>query len=418
MASNKIYIPYYISNASVDPAQVLPRIFFYNGLKTSDNFYIQYYNTFAGGYQYEDFTSFPYFDNYSGQTTTTSSLSLLFLNEDPVYGTEIPSQSLYDRYWANYVNLLYNPKTRILRCSAVLPFDAYQKLELNDIIQLRSNYYHLRAINDYNLKTGECKIELLGPILAGAYDGKASFDNTCETAPLVSNVYYNTSSQELSFNYSGSNCCNNPNNIVVRIDFQTGSCPILQYYNTQISASVQRNTCTGSYETGSFVLYTIPANTFSSSVSQVDAQTSASVYFAANSQSYANTYGTCSYNPPMPITSSTLEFYAYEAGYFYFTLTQPLSQSFSVSADVNGYEFYSCAGGIYESDYVNGALFDSGSTFFIVNGNTPFAGSTTYRKIDLMTVNGTSSLQDGDTFYIGNVTMSLSINTSCNLYAY
>jgi hypothetical protein len=38
-------------------------------------------------------------------------------------------------------------------------------MELNDIVQWRGNFYHLRAINDYNLKTGECGIQLLGPII-------------------------------------------------------------------------------------------------------------------------------------------------------------------------------------------------------------------------------------------------------------
>jgi hypothetical protein len=43
-------------------------------------------------------------------------------------------------------------------------------MELNDVINWRGNYYHLRAINDYNLKTGECKIQLLGPIIADTFD--------------------------------------------------------------------------------------------------------------------------------------------------------------------------------------------------------------------------------------------------------
>jgi hypothetical protein len=37
-------------------------------------------------------------------------------------------------------------------------------MELNDIVEFRGNRYHLRAINDYNLKNGECQIQLLGPI--------------------------------------------------------------------------------------------------------------------------------------------------------------------------------------------------------------------------------------------------------------
>ena len=38
-------------------------------------------------------------------------------------------------------------------------------MELNDLVQFRSNYYHLRAINDYNLTTGECVVQLLGPTI-------------------------------------------------------------------------------------------------------------------------------------------------------------------------------------------------------------------------------------------------------------
>jgi len=38
-------------------------------------------------------------------------------------------------------------------------------MELNDIVEWRGNYYHLRAINDYNLSNGECKLQLLGPLL-------------------------------------------------------------------------------------------------------------------------------------------------------------------------------------------------------------------------------------------------------------
>jgi hypothetical protein len=38
-------------------------------------------------------------------------------------------------------------------------------MELNDIVEWRGNYYHLRAINEYNLSNGECKLQLLGPIL-------------------------------------------------------------------------------------------------------------------------------------------------------------------------------------------------------------------------------------------------------------
>jgi len=161
MATNKISIPTFISSEAYAPARVLPHIYFYNGLKDCERYYIQSGSGFVAR------TQFPYFDNYSGETTTTSSLSLLFYNEQAAYGTA-PSQSLYSQYWEKYVELLYNPRTRLINAQAIIPLADYFDMELNDIVQFRGNYYHLRAINDYNLSNGECSLQLLGPILNDA----------------------------------------------------------------------------------------------------------------------------------------------------------------------------------------------------------------------------------------------------------
>jgi hypothetical protein len=154
----KIYIPAFISDQNFNPAKVLPHLYFYNSLKECERYFIQ------SGSTYVSQSSFPYFDNYSGLETTTSSLSLLFFNEPAVYGTT-PTASLYNQYWEDYVELLYNPRTRLLNASAIIPLADYFKMELNDIVEFRGNRYHLRAINDYNLKNGECQIQLLGPII-------------------------------------------------------------------------------------------------------------------------------------------------------------------------------------------------------------------------------------------------------------
>ena len=160
-----IYIPTYISSINYDPARVQPRLLYYNNNLGCETFYIN-----DGGVSYAN-TAFPYFDNYSvvggQQFPTTGSKSLLFFNEQPVYGTA-PTASLYSEYWSNYVNLLYNPRTRVLNAQAIIPLADYFEMELNDIVSFRGNDYHLRAINDYNLSTGECNIQLLGPILEGS----------------------------------------------------------------------------------------------------------------------------------------------------------------------------------------------------------------------------------------------------------
>ena len=165
-----IYVPTYISDAAYSPNRVLPRLLFYNGLVECEQYYIESGSLTNSGVSQAQ-TAFPYFDNYnvvSGSFPTIDSNSLLFNNEAASYGS-IPSGSLYNQYWETYITLLYNPKTRLLNCSAIIPLADYVKMELNDIVNFRGNYYHLRAINNYSLKDGTCSLQLLGPIIPDSF---------------------------------------------------------------------------------------------------------------------------------------------------------------------------------------------------------------------------------------------------------
>ena len=179
MAVIPIYIPTYINNAEYSPVNVQPRLLFYNGVLDCESYYIESASAF-GGISREQ-TAFPYFDNYNvvtGSFPTTNSDSLLFFNEQAVYG-ETPSESLYLTYWEKYVNLLYNPRTKLIYASAIIPLSDYFDMELNDIIEFRGNYYHLRGINDYSLKNGECSIQLLGPILPDSLNLNRVYYENC-----------------------------------------------------------------------------------------------------------------------------------------------------------------------------------------------------------------------------------------------
>jgi hypothetical protein len=158
-----IYIPAYINSAEYTPSRVLPRLLFYNGQVECETWWLS--NEYDSAISQN---TFPYFDNYnvvSGSFPTTDSKSLLFNNENAVYG-EIPTETLYSEYWNTYISLLYNPKTRLLNCKGIIPLADYVKIQLNDVVNFRGSYYHLRAINNYSLKTGDCDIQLLGPIIS------------------------------------------------------------------------------------------------------------------------------------------------------------------------------------------------------------------------------------------------------------
>lgn len=166
-----IFIPTYISSADYAPARVLPRLFFYNGLIDCETYFIESGSLTQYGIAKAE-SAFPYFDNYNvvtGSFPSEGSRTLLFNNEAASYGAA-PTASLYTEYWSDYISLLYNPRTRLLNCSAIIPLADYVKMELNDIVNFRGNYYHLRAINDYSLKDGTCSLQLLGPIIEDALD--------------------------------------------------------------------------------------------------------------------------------------------------------------------------------------------------------------------------------------------------------
>lgn len=186
MAGNdKIFLPTFISSVDYQPARVLPHVYFWNGLRNCDSYFVEGFANGSTTVTPVQFDSFPYFDNYDGNTPSTSSKSLLFNNEVSVFG-EAPSSSLYTEYWETYVSLLYNPKTRLLECSAIIPLNDYFKMELNDVVDFRGNYYHLRAINDYNLKTGECNLQLLGPIIPDTFNNRARVLSCC--TPTITGI--------------------------------------------------------------------------------------------------------------------------------------------------------------------------------------------------------------------------------------
>lgn len=177
-----IYIPTFISDQNYNPNRVLPRILFFNGMLDCETYCIESGSLNTDGV-IKEITQFPYFDHYnvvSGSFPTSGSDSLLFNNENPVYGQQ-PTENLFTTYWTNYIELLYNPKTRLLTAKAIIPLADYFDMELNDIVNWRGNYYHLRAINEYNLKTGECSIQLLGPIIADTFGGITPATTTTTT---------------------------------------------------------------------------------------------------------------------------------------------------------------------------------------------------------------------------------------------
>jgi hypothetical protein len=191
-----IYIPTLISDINYNPAKVYPRLFFYNGKVECQPYYFEH-KTASGSaaIQTTEIGSFPYVDHYNvvtGSFPSADSKTLLFLNEEPVYGSA-PSQSLYTEYWETYINLLYDPKTRLIDCSAIIPLADYYQMELNDLVEWRGNTYHLRAINEYDIKSGKCSLQLLGPIIRDAQSQQINCNFTFVSSNVATTTTTSTS---------------------------------------------------------------------------------------------------------------------------------------------------------------------------------------------------------------------------------
>jgi hypothetical protein len=105
----------------------------------------------------------------------------------------------------------------------------------------------------------------------------------------------------------------------------------LQYFNEVQSQAFTRNNC-GSCAVGSQVTYTVPANTYSSTVSVAAANQLALNDIAANGQNYANTNGTCTANG-VNITYSNL---TSQSGYTATYTNMATSQVYTFTVPASG----------------------------------------------------------------------------------
>ncbi|HZK96950.1 MAG TPA: DUF5977 domain-containing protein [Prolixibacteraceae bacterium] len=124
--------------------------------------------------------------------------------------------------------------------------------------------------------------------------------NSCETGYTGSNVTYIVAANKYSSIVSQANA-----DSMATADLTTnkqmyanenGTCTIIPtsvYYNVKITGTAWKNDCGTGY-IGSPINYVVSENTYTSTISQADANAKATAYVDANKQRNANTYGSCS----------------------------------------------------------------------------------------------------------------------------
>jgi hypothetical protein len=92
--------------------------------------------------------------------------STVWAKEFNEWDGSIISNTLYSNYYSYYITSVFNIKKRSFKYDAVLPLLVQLKLDLNDVIQIKNDYYRIENYN-FNLFSGKTEFNLIN-----------SFDNT------------------------------------------------------------------------------------------------------------------------------------------------------------------------------------------------------------------------------------------------
>lgn len=146
-----------------EPIKPVTRILFYNGkVNTPDDWYItDGVSTFAQ-------TQFPYVSYQEGAPPSLQGLNLNWDRWFAYYGNNVPGyaglvgQSLYERYWAGYINSLYNKFARRITCNVILNSVDLQEFSFDDVIFIDGVYYIPEKIIDAPIgERSSVKVQLL-----------------------------------------------------------------------------------------------------------------------------------------------------------------------------------------------------------------------------------------------------------------
>ncbi len=98
--------------------------------------------------------------------TSQQNYATIFKNEYSTWDGASINKNLYTRHYQDYISAIFNIKKRTFIYEAQLPIHIITKIELNDILKIKENYFRIDKYS-YNLLTGKTTLTLVN-----------SFDNT------------------------------------------------------------------------------------------------------------------------------------------------------------------------------------------------------------------------------------------------
>lgn len=206
------------NSGQMQPIAPKPRIYHYNGLQSNPKpWYLS--NVVGSGTAGISQSQYPLVSPYSSWPPNQfSTINLNFLSKEQLWSSAATyisqtSQDLYTKYWADYVDWIYDPYNRKVSVTLRLNPGEILGLKFNDRIWIKDSWYFIQMISDYEV--GECnllKVDMVkvpgaaipGPIPVAATGGTAG--TSCRSVSLCNN---NSGSLEGQSTYTYVDCDSN-----------------------------------------------------------------------------------------------------------------------------------------------------------------------------------------------------------------
>lgn len=135
-----------------------PRVFYFTEKRNCLDYYLQDGIDASGNPTFTQLDEYPFVSMFENYDASASDKSLNFSIEEAIAGTS-PLNTLYERFYGDQVEKLYDSETRLMSCEARIPIGQYLKLQLNDTLIIDGSYWTIDKIR-YNLNTERAQLEL------------------------------------------------------------------------------------------------------------------------------------------------------------------------------------------------------------------------------------------------------------------
>jgi hypothetical protein len=148
-------------------------------------------------------TSFPTFSNYNNKDLQVTSKDLNFGVERPLFDIAVNARdTLYIRFWAQYVTELYSSDARIMTCSVRLDEADIADLKFNDKVYVNDAFYRILSVSFDANTPSLAKVQLIKKL-----DGLSLCADTPTSLWQSQNIILFNGSIPGGPDYGGKTCC-------------------------------------------------------------------------------------------------------------------------------------------------------------------------------------------------------------------